>query len=77
MVLTEREGEELQGEMFIAYWPQSRHSHTYLQWQQAYEAGVLAPFTNREAASERPGTQLVKWTKDSPTELSGKDISCT
>lgn len=55
MVFTEREGEELQGEMFIAYWPQSRHSHTYLQRQQACEAGVLAPFTNREAASERPG----------------------
>lgn len=43
MVFTEREGEELQGEMFIAYWPQSRHSHTYLQRQQACEAGGFGP----------------------------------
>lgn len=43
-VITEREGEELRGEMFIAYWPPSRHSHTYcLQLQQVCEAGGFGP----------------------------------
>ena len=45
-----REGEELQGEMFIAYWPRSRHIHThYLQLQQACEARGSVPFTKGEA----------------------------
>lgn len=56
--------------MFIAYWPQSRHIHTYyLQVQQACEAG-------ESSLRKAQVTQLVKWVKDSVTKYRGENICC-
>lgn len=67
-------GRELQGEVFVACWPQSRHGHTLCCLQppaEACEAGGWGPFTG-----EVQVPQLAKWMQASAPDAERTSAVC-